>query len=264
MKQRIRPILFCFLLLVSLRGIAQVDTIRVGDHQLLTTRLRPGLTQYLIYMQDPAHKTELGFWYWLRDISVETINGSPSIVISQHWYGSDSTTYREIRSVNKADDFSPVFHKETSLGKTRAYNWGKEKITGADTVAGNTINDFTLNFKAPNYNWNLDVETFEMLPLSEGKAFAIYFYDAGIDTPQYAVYKVTGSEVLKTLDNQEADCWKLVTEGQYNTSRYSETYWISKKTHEFLKEEDHYGKFFRLKIRMPVCSPDLLQLFSAS
>ena len=38
---------------------------------------------------------------------------------------------------------------------------------------------------------------------------------------------------------------------------YSETYWISKKDHQFLKEEDHFSGMTRYKIRMPDMMPDI-------
>jgi hypothetical protein len=249
--------------------IGKVDTIGMGHTPLLTGALHPGLRQYLIYMQDPKEPKNLFFWFWLRNIAVQTVNGEKVFVISQHWYGSDSSTYREVNSINRMDDFYPVYHCEATVGKTRAYNWGSDKIKGADTVAGNSAKDFALAFTAPNFNWNLDVETFEMLPLAKGKTFAINFYDAGLDTPQYVIYKVAGDEVLQMMDNQQIDCWKLVTEGNVKTTgnkiaHYSETYWISKQGHEFLKEEDHYGRAFRLKIRMPAAAPDLLKKFEVS
>jgi hypothetical protein len=43
---------------------------------------------------------------------------------------------------------------------------------------------------------------------------------------------------------------------------YTETYWISKKNHEFLKEEDSYNGAYRYKIKMPAASPDLVARFS--
>jgi hypothetical protein len=229
----------------------RVDTVT----HLSTAHLQPGLRQYFIYMQDTASKKTLVFWYWLRRIDRETRDGEPVFHITQHWYGQDTSMYREVNSLNKVSDFSPVYHEEIKRGKVFAYNWGDWGIKGADTVWGNTAKDFSLTFNRPNLNWNLDIETFEMLPLEEGRAFAINFYDAGLDPPQYVVYKVTGSETIPTLGGARVDCWKLMTEGQVKDTHYTETYWISKKDHEFLKEEDHYGSGFRLKILMPGSTP---------
>ena len=237
---------------------AQVDTIRLKDQRLNTSVLKPGLNQYLVYFQDPKKKTTLRFSLWLRNIRLQDMDGEKVFTITQHWFGSDSTTYRYIYSINRASDFAPVYHSETIGSKTKAYNWSADKITGADSVVQNLQKSFSLDFKLPNFNWNLDIETFEMLPLAEGKTFAINFYDAGLDPPAYVNYKVIGSEVIQTMSNEKADCWKLATEGDYKGNHYSETYWISKKTHEFLKEEDSFNGMYRYKIKMPASAPDIM------
>ena len=101
-----------------------------------------------------------------------------------------------------------------------------------------------------------------MLPLGKGKTFAINFYDAGLNPPRYVIYKVTGSEMLTMLNNEKVDCWKLITEGDSKGVHYSETFWISKKGHEFLKEEDVNPSGYRYKIKMLGSSPDLMARFA--
>ena len=238
--------------------IAQADTVRPGKGGLVTRALRPGLRQYLVCYQDSKANRQLRFWYWLRNIAVEERNGKETFVITQQWYGGDTGAYRAVYTVNDASDFAPVYHKELIRGKLNAYNWKADGIAGADTVQGNDHKGFYLAFSEPNYNWNLDIETFEMLPLAEGKSFLINFYDAGLSPPKYVPYQVKGSERVTLLDGQQTDCWRLVTEGMDpKGGPYSETYWISKKDHQFLKEEDHFGGMTRYKIRMPEMMPDI-------
>jgi len=258
---------FNYILIISMffslhAAYGQIDTIRLKDKRLLTSVLKPGLKQYLVYFQTTKVQKSLGFWYWLRDIKTESRNGEKVFTITQHWYSSDTNSYRKVYSINRVADFAPVYHSETAQNKTSAYNWGNDKITGADSVANNTKKDFSLAFTAPNFNWNLDIETFEMLPLAAGKTFAINFYDAGLEPPAYVLYKVTGSEVIATLGNEKADCWKLFTESDYKGNHYSETYWISKKNHEFLKEEDTYNGGHRYKLKMIGAATDLLSRFA--
>ncbi|HEY4150777.1 MAG TPA: hypothetical protein VGM41_17685 [Chitinophagaceae bacterium] len=243
---------------------AQADTVNPATHQLLVSALRPGLRQYLVYFQNPKTPKKLSyFWYWMRDISFEKSNNEKVIAIRQHWLGSDTNSYRSVYSLNSADDFEPLYHLESVSGKTNAYNWTAAAITGDDTVEGNARKGFRLDFTTPNFNWNLDIETFEMLPLAKGKSFAINFYDAGLEPPQYVVYTVTGSEIITTLNNEKVDCWKLYTEGKApGGAVYSETYWISKKEHEFLKEEDAFNGGFRYKIKLPGATPDILKRFN--
>lgn len=247
-----RYVLFWVILLPFGALSQHVDTIGPGHMALSTVHLRTGQRQYFIYMQDTTRSTKtLVFWYWLRRIDRE----SHYFHISQRWFGQDTAMYREVTSLNSTTDFAPLYHEEIKRGKVYAYNWSPTQVWGADTVRDNAAKDFTLAFSQPNLNWNLDIETFEMLPLDEGKTFAINFYDAGLDPPQYVVYKVSGSEVIQTLGGTHVDCWKLTTDGQHKDIHYTETYWISKKDHEFLKEEDHYGSGFRLKILMPAAAP---------
>jgi hypothetical protein len=241
---------------------AQVDTIRLKDHRLNTATLKPGMRQYLVYFQMLKSPKTLRFWYWLRDTKIETRSGEKVFATTQHWFGSDTMSYRAVYSVNRVKDFSPVYHMETIAGKVSAYSWDNYKIKGADTVALNAKKDFALNFTEPNFNWNLDIETFEMLPLAAGKTFAINFYDAGFGKPQYVIYKITGNEVISTLDNKKVDCWKLVNETDNNGNHYVETFWISKKGHEFLKEEDTFGGGYRYKVKMPGASVNLLPRFA--
>ena len=247
--------------IISTSANAQTDTIRLKDKRLITSALKPGIKQYLVYFQDPKKQKTLRFWFWLRNIQIENRNGVKVFTITQHWYGNDTSGYRSVYSINNVSDFSPVYHAESVRNKLSAYNWNSDKITGADTVVENAQKNFSLDFTSPNFNWNLDIETFEMLPLAQGKTFAINFYDAGLDPPAYVIYKVTGSEMLNTLNNEKIDCWKLFTEGDYKGNHYSETYWISKKSHEFLKEEDSFNGGYRYKIKMLESSPDLMARF---
>jgi hypothetical protein len=251
-----------FLLLQSNSVLAQVDTIRLKDKRLNTATLKPGMRQYLVYFQMPKSPKNLRFWLWLRDTKIETRNGEKVFATSQHWYGSDSISYRTVYSVNRVSDFSPIYHSETIAGRNKSFNWDANKIVSADTVAANTLKNFSFDFAVPNYNWNLDIETFEMLPLAAGKTFAVNFYDAGLGKPDYIIYKVTGSEAIMTLDNQKVDCWKLFNESEYKGQKASETFWISKKGHEFLKEEDTFPGGFRYKVKMPGEAVNLLPKFA--
>lgn len=198
---------------------------------------------------------------WTRHVAKVNRGGEALYAVTQHWYAQDTTSYRYIYSLNKQVDFAPVYHAETIGSKTKAYNWHADHIESADTVAGNLQKNFSLKFTEPNYNWNLDIETFEMLPLAAGKTFAISFYDAGLTPPQYETLKVTGSEVLATLDNRKVDCWILVSKGEHNKKVYIQSFWISKQGHELLKEEDDFGGVYRYKVKLPGLAPDLLKRF---
>ncbi|SEW49854.1 DUF3108 domain-containing protein [Chitinophaga arvensicola] len=240
---------------------AQTDTISPQHLRLNTGFLQPGVKQYLVYFQAPAHSNWLGLSLWTREIEKSSWQQEPVFRITQHWYSEDSTRYLESYSINRAADFSPLYHAETRGKEQKAYRWSAREITG-DTTANNKAAGFKLAFDSPSYNWNLDMETFEMLPLKAGKTFVIHFYDAGLEPPKYVTYKVTGSEVLQLNGRQTVDCWKLFTEGDSPRGHYTQTFWISKDGHEFLKEEDFFGGFYRYKIKLSGAAPHLPERFS--
>jgi hypothetical protein len=257
---KFRQIIFFTLMytFLSFSAHAQVDTIRPNDKKLLMSFLKLGLNQYLVYRQNFKSPKILGTSFWFRNIEIKERNGERVFIIDQHWFGADTSRYYKIYSINKAENFEPIFHAYTALDTTYAFNWHADKIKGADTILNNPEHGFSLKFAEPNFNWNLDIELFEMLPLNAGKTFAINFYDAGLEPPQFVIYKVIGSEEINTYSNQQVDCWKLRTEGNNQGHHSTETYWISKKAHEFLKEEDDFDGGHRYKIKMPNLSPNPL------
>ncbi|MGZ3812076.1 MAG: DUF3108 domain-containing protein [Mucilaginibacter sp.] len=253
--------IFLLISVLSVRvALAQVDTIDGKHERLITTRFHPGLHHYLTYIQSTGSSKKLGLWYWFRRGNIETVNGEQVITISQQWLSSDTGGYRKIFSINKASDFTPIFHSEVVKGVMKAYNWSTDRVVGADTVAGNQQKSFYVKLRAPSYNWNLDMETFEMMPLAKGKTFAVNFYDAGLEPPEYMLYKVTGSESIPTFDGGSVDCWVLFHEGGTGENKFSQTFWISKHDHEFIKEKDKFKGGYFYKIRLPDGSPDILNV----
>lgn len=251
--------LFCYL--VDPVAAQKIDTIDLGKNKLNTAALKPGLKQYLVYFQIVKQPKNLMFSLWSRDIKKENRNGEEVFTISQHWYAADTAMYRKVYSVNNAQTFAPIYHAEQIGSKLGAFNWNAKQIKGADTVAQNTKKDFKLDFAIPAFNWNLDIETFEMLPLAAGKTFAINFYDAGSTAPMYVLYKVEGSEVLTTSDLQKVDCWILLNESENNGNKFAQRFWISKKNKELLKEEDTFKSGYRYKVKLNGGAPSLLPRF---
>lgn len=259
---------FILVLLICLLGglikpvaAQKIDTINFGKNKLNTAALKPGLKQYLVYFQMTKQPKNLMFFLWLRDIKKENRNGQDVFTISQHWYAADTAMYRKVYSVNNAQNFAPIYHAEQIGSKISAFNWNAQQLKGADTVAQNTKKDFKLDFAIPAFNWNLDIETFEMLPLAEGKTFAINFLDAGSTAPKYVLYKVEGSEVLTTTDLQKVDCWILLNESENNGNKFAQRFWISKKNKELLKEEDTFKNGYRYKVKLNGGAPSLLPRF---
>lgn len=256
------PILLVVLLMLcSLNSIGQTDTINFSNNKLRTKNLKTGLKQYLVYFQNTTQRKKIFLSLWTRAVQVINRNGEKQFTVSQKWYSADTAGYRSIYSINRASDFAPVYHAEQIGDQLKAFNWYPDLVSGADTVVNNKQKEFALKLDQPCFNWNLDIETFEMLPLAAGKVFVLQFYDAGLGSPKNVAYKVTGDEVLLTLDNQKVDCWKLFTESDHDKVHYTETFWISKKDHEFLKEEDSVNGMYRYKVKLPGYATNLMERF---
>ena len=190
---------------------------------------------------------------WQRKVSVAKRDNNKVFVIEQRWLSSDSTRFEHFISINNYIDFLPLYHFQQSRRGLSAYNWYSDHIQAADSVAGNQKKGVVLAFDRLNLNWNLDLETFEMLPMDQYKIFAINFYDAGIDTPQRLVYKVVGEESISLCGSAaKVPCWKLFMEAEYKGMRFTESFWISKDSHELLMEKDDLGNgAYRYKIKLP-------------
>jgi hypothetical protein len=245
-------ILSLLLLLNSTTLFAQnnIDTIRAGQFDL--KYLPMGTQQYLVYIKN-KDGVKKNIWLWERTTSKEVWSGKERMIIRQQWTTSDTgLNSRHLFSVVDQNDFIPVYHTSTNpkTGK-EAFNFHKTEIITADTVADVTKKDFKMPLTEPSFNWELDLETFPLLPLKEGKTFVINFYHPGGKTPpSWYSYTVTGSEKIKTHSGEMIDCFKLYTE--YANNRGNSTWWLNKKTHEVLKMEEHFGPITRYKLKLAV------------
>ncbi|MBB6612522.1 hypothetical protein H7F15_15865 [Pontibacter sp. Tf4] len=241
------------LLLLMLCGImfsaayAQPDTVRVTGKHINTKHLKPGTRQYLVTISNPKNPKVLTQSLWNRDVRFEQVQGRERMVIRQNWIGADTLSNRTIESVMEKD-FTPIFHTSTSARGTAAFNFYPDKITAADTARTNPWRNFVMPVPEPTYNWELDLEFFESLPLKPNTVFLINFYHPGSKTgPQYYAYKVTGSEKLPTINNQTIDCWLLRID--YSPENYG-IFWITKKSHEVLKMEEKFNGITRYKVKL--------------
>lgn len=234
----------------SLLAQNSTDTIRAGGLDL--KYLPTGTQQFLVYIKgkDGAKKS---IWLWERSTSREKFNGQDAIVIRQQWTTSDTGfNSRTLLSAVNENNFTPVYHTSVNPKTGReAYNFHSNEIITADTVSDTGKKDFKMVLTEPSFNWELDLETFPLLPLKVGKTFVINFYHPGSKSaPAWYNYAVTGTEKINTVNGQQVECFKLYTE--YANNRGNSTWWLSKKTHEVLKMEEHFGPVTRYKLRLAV------------
>jgi hypothetical protein len=228
---------------------AQVDTIRLDTNDLITSQLKPGLHQYVVYFdmqKKPGMKMPS---LWNRQVKFTEYKGEPAIEIVQNWYSGDTLTNRYVYSISKRKNFEPIYHYTKSSKSAEAFDFENGKISGSDTVAGNDKKDLEVLLTTPTINWELDLEVFSTLPFKKaGQVFVINFYHpGGRMSPAYYTYTVTGSEVIQGVDGQRIDCWLLKID-------YSEgngaIFWISKKSKEVLKMKENFRGNYRYKIKL--------------
>ncbi|WP_299824051.1 hypothetical protein [uncultured Pontibacter sp.] len=241
--------LFLLLLAVLLCtfSYAQTDTVRVSTKGIRIKQVKAGTRQYLVTIQTPQAPNVLRQSLWNRNVSFENYQGKERMVVRQNWIGADTLSNRTILTVCEKD-FTPIYQTSTSARGTAAFNFEKGRIVGADSVKSNGFKGFAMPSPEPTFDWELDMEFFESLPLKANTVFLINFYHPGSTTgPQYYAYKVVGSEKLLTVNNATTDCWLLRID--YSSTSHA-TFWVSKKAHEVLKMEEVFNGTRRNKIKL--------------
>jgi hypothetical protein len=228
---------------------AQVDTIRLTQNDLVTSALKEGLHQYLVYFENPKKGRITGSFVWNRQVNFKIHNGSDVIEITQHWFGSDTTSNRYVYSISLRKNFAPLYHYTKSSRGIEAFDFEERKITGSDTVNGNAKKDLEVFLPQPTLNWEDDLEIFSTLPIKKvGQRFIMNFYHpGGRSAPAYYEYAVTGSEKIKTIEDRTIDCWQLKI--NYGPQGWA-IFWIGKKSHEVLKMQEFFGTGYRYKVRL--------------
>lgn len=241
-------ILALTIVVISSHCFAQIDTIRIDKADLTTSNLKPGLHQYLVYFENPAKKRIGNSSIWNRQVKFKNIAGKEVIEIEQNWFASDTAYNRYVYSISDRKTFAPIFHKTKMRGGIEAFDFENTKISGTDSVGSNAKKDLDVPLTVMTLNWELDLEIFSTLPIKkEGQRFIINFYHPGGRTnPKYYEYAIIGSEKLSSVNDAVIDCWKMKI-------NYSETdwaiFWISKKSKEVLKMQEHFRGGYRYKVR---------------
>ncbi|MCC9135479.1 hypothetical protein ACFSKU_13785 [Pontibacter silvestris] len=226
---------------------AQPDTLAISAKDLKVKQLKPGTRQYLVTVQTPGNPKVLTQSLWNRKVSYQTIDGKERLVIRQNWIGTDTLSHRAVYSICKKN-FVPIYHTSTIYRGTLAYNFYADRVEGTDTTVNNAAKGFKVALQEATFNWELDLEFFESLPLKANTVYKINFYHPGSKAgPKDYLYEVTGSEKLTTINNTSVECWQLKID--YGSSNYA-IFWIAKKTHEVLKMEERFNSVKRYKVKL--------------
>ena len=163
----------CLAWLLPLFVMAQTDTLYQLDAKLIAKHLKPGVHQYLVFIQPKKAPQKTMTYVWSREVKYVTRNQEKLIEINQRWYASDTARNRFVYSLSKADNFLPVYHRASGIRGVEAYDFSAAGVKGSDSVTNNLKKGFDLAVSRPFLNWELDLEIFPLLDLKAGKRFAI-------------------------------------------------------------------------------------------
>lgn len=248
MKKR-RFTLLLVLLTITIKGFSQVDTITINTKNLKIEKIQPKTNTFLVYIEKPDG-TMLDIAIWERKISFSTLNDEKVIVIDQQWKNQEKLKTRTIKSIVNSKNFQPIYqYSKNGKGAIEAYSFLKNTIVGTDSIQNNTKKGFSINNTSKTLNWELDLETYQMLPYKLGTAFKINFYHLGSKNmqPDFYTYSVVGEEKIKVANENRVSCWILKID---HNEKSSATYWIDKKTGETIKMLEIFGAIKRYKIQI--------------
>ena len=253
------------LLLTTLKVSAQdANTVFVGKQTLQMKNLRTGNSTYIVYFKktpiSPAERLTL------VKISVESAveNGRKVFAITQQWESGDEVVHTA-KTLHDANVFSTVFHETwwKRLGYSAIFNFATKQVDFKgpieDSAKAKIVEDFNQSFESYNLCWHSDLIIFPLLPYKNGRTLVVNFYDPGFGKAQQAAYKVTGSELLIASDGNRIDSWMMehkfdVPSGGSGIQRF----WISKRSHEVLKEEDQTPTGYRYKLKIGISEREMI------
>ncbi len=243
----IKIAVLCLFLMNANISSGQNQIVIVTEDDLTTEFVKEGKNQFLVYRED-ANGKALDISIWERTVSFSKFKGKDVIVVKQNWKNQDSVKSRTIFSISNKDNFYPIYHYAMNgRGNEDAFDFTPNEIKGTDSVAQNSKKYFSLELNEPTYNWELDMETFQMLPFENSKIFRINFYHPGSrNKPAFYDYEVIGEEALDVGSTDKIDCWQLriIYEG-----KNSAIFWVDKETQQVLKMVEEWDGIKRYKIK---------------
>jgi hypothetical protein len=237
-KSILFAIISSYLLMANNRALADVTVLHVGDKLSRAYLLKPGVHRYTRYTITPdGHRNTIDVWS--REISYETKEGRAVLHIHQQWDEVAPVATLIQDSWFEPDTLRPLTHikKVVRDGKTTigGYRFMPDKIVGMDELPDNSRKGFLQISPEPTNNWETDMEFLQALPLGDGYAANINFYDPALDPPARYTYTVTGSDSIAAPDGSQIDCWVVAID--FKTDNASSRFWFAKKTQILMREE---------------------------
>ena len=240
--------LYFTLLIASIFCKAQiVDTLKVGDRFKRFDQLVMGEFQELSYLEIDG-KTVIGSLTTKRVEQVQK-NGLEYLAFTHQWTSGKKDAIPEyFYFLCKPETLKPVLliRKTEKEGK-EAFRFDENQIVALDTVTDNTLQNFILRLNTPTFNWQIDIETYSLLPMKKDYHVVMNFYHPGGSKPDYYHLKVIGEERISLPNGKSMDCWILFTD--YHGKQPSK-FWYTKEGQNFVKMQGSYGKMVIHKVRL--------------
>lgn len=209
---------------------------QVGQPLPRAGNLTAGIRRYLRYriLDGVSRPIDL----WTRDLRYVEKDGRRLLHLHQTWTGPNSAPHTlTIDSWIEPDTLRPVSHHRAyaRAEETRdeGFQFTAEQVLPVDQT-GLARPGAAVPTPEGTYNWELDMELLQALPLAAGYEVSLNFYHPGGAPPARYLYRVSGSESLAGPDDRPIDCWLV-------TARFSSAgdtrFWLSKTDQTVLKVE---------------------------
>ncbi len=224
-----------------------IDTIRVGDRFKNIQHLEMAQTKDIIYTKVKGKVMSVSVNF--KETKMIEVNGKKLLYFSHDVQSGNADMNGSFEYICEPETLRPIqlIRNSKRTGK-EAFQFTESLISGLDSAVDNGQKDFKLALTEPTYNWQIDLETYSLLPMKEGYHAVMNFYHPGSSSePKFYHLKVIGSETVKLPDGRSMDCWIIFTDyGGTQPTRF----WYTKQGQNFVKMKGQYKQLTILKERI--------------
>lgn len=246
-------ILISILLSISLsfksqaQSIETIDTIRVGHRFKTIQFLEMGQTKDVIYtkVNNKIMSVSVNF----KETKTIEVNGKKLLYFSHDVQSGNADRDGSFEYICEPETLRPIqLIRNSKRSGKEAFQFSESLISGLDSAVDNSQKDFELALSEKTYNWQIDLETYSLLPMTEGYHAVMNFYHPGSSSePKFYHLKVIGSDTIQLPDSRSMDCWIIFTDyGGTQPTRF----WYTKQGQNFVKMEGQYQQLTILKERI--------------
>ncbi len=245
MKRQLISI-YCILFTFSLLAQSP-DTIQVGDAFEGYKNLEFGTMKELAYAEGDSETKIMALT--TKEVKEVTIGGKKYVEFIHSWTSFLDPKYSgNFYYLCEPHSLKPVLHiRDTGFKGREGFAFDGTSIKPLDSVLNNTVTDLDLALAVPTYNWQIDIETFSLLPMKEGYKAVMNLYHPGGPPPGYYLLEVEGSDQVTLADGRSVDCWVLFA--NYN-GRQATRWWYTKQGQNFVKMESEFNQSKFRKVRL--------------